>query len=143
MDEDDVLRITEDDIDRANQLSLACPICAGPVENSPEHRELRPVRCTDCDTLYHSTCWEQNGGKCAILGCTSTEVVPYGAMAETLKISISDVPSEAQVNRQNKRLKNLERERMRREGRQPQPVNRGFWAELFNNIARAFGFRRN
>ncbi len=141
-EEDDVLRITEDDITQANQLSLACPICAGPVENMPLESELQPVRCVDCDTLYHHACWEQNGGKCAILGCTSTQVLAHGALAETLTITLNEVPTDAQVGRQQQRLKNIERERMRRAGKQPQPVNSGFWAGLFRNIAKAFGFNR-
>lgn len=142
-EDEDVLRITETDIDEANRLSFACPICAGPVENSPEVVELSPVVCVDCDTLYHRTCWTQNGGKCAILGCASTEVRPYGVAAGMITISAEDVPSELEVNRRNKRLKTVERERMRRQGQQPQPTEtRGFWQGLFANIARAFGFRR-
>ena len=142
-DENDLLRITIDDIDSANQLSLACPICAGPVENSPEAVEMTPVICVDCDTLYHRTCWDQNGGKCAILGCTSTTVRSYGVEIETLTISMGDVPSEAEVSRKNKGLKRAERERMQRTGQQVQsPRSNGFWSDLFSNIARAFGFNR-
>lgn len=143
-EDEDLLRITDADINEANQLSYACPICAGPVENSPAEAELSPVVCIDCDTLYHRACWEQNGGKCAILGCTSNEVRPYGVAAGMITISVDDVPSELEVNRRNKRLKTVERERLRREGRQPEPTqSRGFWQDLFGNIARAFGFRRS
>ena len=140
--EDNVLRITEQDIVDANQLSLACPICAGPVENSPAERQLAPVVCDDCGTLYHHACWHQNGGKCAILGCTSTESHPFGVVTDVLRITMRDVPSDAQVSRENKRLKRVERERL--QGAAPQASDTpGFWGQLFNNILRAFGVQRS
>ena len=55
------IAITLDDIAAANQLSLACPICAGPVEAYANQRALAPIVCNACGTLYHLACWEQNG----------------------------------------------------------------------------------
>lgn len=144
MNEDDkVLRITDSDVEEANQLSLACPICVGAVENGTESFDRQPVVCDDCDTLYHRACWDQNGGKCAILGCSCTQVHAYGIAADLIRISIGDVPSELEVNRQNKRIKSVERAQMRRLGQPVQsPQSAGFWQGLFSNIAKAFGFRR-
>ena len=144
-EDEEILRITDSDIEEANQLSLACPICVGAVENGAGSPDHDPVVCDDCDTLYHRACWEQNGGKCAILGCSSTTVHPYGVTADLIRISIGDVPSEQEANRYNKRIKSAERERMRRLGQPPvqSPQSQGFWQSLLANIARAFGFRRS
>jgi hypothetical protein len=47
--------------------SLNCPYCKSPIESgSPA------VRCPECATLHHSSCWEENGA-CSIFGCSSTE----------------------------------------------------------------------
>lgn len=139
--EGDFIRITIDDVQEANQLSLACPICVSPVENRADRPELTPVVCADCGTLYHRTCWQQSGGKCAILGCTSTKIKPYGTQEEVVTISITEVPTDAQVQQRNKHLKRIEREQR---GTQPvqSPESRGFWSELFGNILKAFGLRQ-
>ena len=109
--EGEFIRITFDDVEEANQLSLSCPICVGPVENHASQRGEQPVVCADCGTLYHRACWQQAGGKCGILGCSSTKIRPYGAQEEVMTISISDVPSDAQVQARNKRLKRIEQAR--------------------------------
>ncbi|MEM7334856.1 MAG: RING finger protein [Chloroflexota bacterium] len=84
--------ITEEDIKQANQLSLHCPICAGPVEKFTNEAELTPVICIDCGTLYHKVCWEQNGNKCAIIGCSSTKYRVYGQQIKPeLTIGMDDV----------------------------------------------------
>ena len=144
-EDEEILRITDSDVEEANQLSLACPICVGAVENGAGSHDREPVVCDDCDTLYHRACWDQNGGKCAILGCSSTQVHPYGVTADLIRISIGDVPSDLEVNRQTKRLKSVERELWRSRTGQPvqSPQSQGFWQGLFANIARAFGFRRS
>lgn len=85
--------ITEADIQAANQLSLHCPICAGAVENHTRNDATRPVVCEACGTLYHKACWEQAGGKCAILGCDHQKYYFYGHQAESqLKLTHKDMP---------------------------------------------------
>ena len=132
--ENELLRITDHDIIEANQLSLACPICAGPVENGASVRELSPVVCVECNTLYHQHCWGNNGGKCAILGCNSVKCQPYGVQESMLTISLNEVPTDAQVSKRNKRLKRIERERNAQRGpsqTQTPERPRGFWGRVF------------
>lgn len=129
-EESELLRITEEDVVEANQLSLACPICASPVENGVTVRELAPVVCVDCNTLYHHTCWGNNGGKCAILGCNCVQYQPYGVQETMLTINLDEVPSEAEVSKRNKRLKRIEKNRQRAE---PQPPPQpSFWRRILN-----------
>ena len=138
MEENEFLRITEDDISKANQLSLACPICAGPVESGTSQRELAPVVCTDCNTLYHHHCWGNNGGKCAILGCNCTQCQPYGVQEDVLTIDLNDVPSTGQISKRNKRLKRIEKTR---EQAPTVQEPRSFWGRvisfLFGNSSSA------
>ena len=143
-DEENVLRITFDDIQAANQLSLACPMCASPVEDNVLDSSLRPVSCAQCGTHYHSVCWQHNGGSCAVLGCNCTEHRVYGVEEDSLRISIKDLPSEADVKRRNQQLKRREKQQ-RTSSTTPPPTDqqrRGFWGSLFNNILRAFGVRQ-
>jgi hypothetical protein len=134
------IRITDQDIAEANQLSLHCPICAGPVEAHAEEPALEPVVCTKCGTLYHRACWEQNGGKCAVLGCDHTEARRHGVnLGPVLKIQASDVPSDAQVDRmQRQRLKSAEKSGQRQVASKPAPPP-SFWARLYQRILKAFG----
>ncbi len=91
------IRITDDDIREANQLSMHCPMCANPVENYVTDPDITPVVCTQCGTLYHKVCWEQNGGKCAVLGCGNEKYRVYGQNTRpTLTINYSDIPRVAQ-----------------------------------------------
>jgi hypothetical protein len=91
--ENPLIRITEDDIKEANQLSLHCPICAGAVEDNPQEDALTPVVCAECGTLYHKACWGQSGGKCAILGCDETKYYVHGRrVSPVLTISHKDIP---------------------------------------------------
>jgi hypothetical protein len=138
------ITITQDDISEANRLSLHCPICAGAVEQHVDGAAVRPVVCTSCGTLYHRACWDQNGGKCAILGCESQSYRIYGMLdlGPTLKISQRDIlaapPPPAQPrpvappnNGQTKTLK-------RKEQQLHQEVQRRFWLrDLFQNLLRA------
>lgn len=116
------IQITFDDIQKANQLSLHCPICAGPVERNVNEVELTPVICTKCGTLYHKACWQQNGNKCAILGCGSTEFRVHGQQVKPeLKIGYDDVRKVAANGRyspkaQNKELKHEQQRQVRRMG---------------------------
>lgn len=126
------IQITDDDISKANRLSLHCPICAGAVENNLTDPSVRPVVCAKCGTLYHKTCWEQSGGKCAILGCECTESYLYGRNRDpALKITYSDLPTPAANGRgpaasaQTKRLKAQQAREVERL-RQP-----GFWRRLW------------
>lgn len=117
------LSISEDDIKEANQLSLHCPICANPVENNVNQRDLQPVVCMQCGTLYHKTCWEQAGGKCAVLGCDHTRYRVYGTqMRPVLKVDYKDLKPSVNgrgPSRTTKQLKHEQRrqvERLRRPG---------------------------
>lgn len=114
MIENEPITISLDDVSAANQLSLHCPICANPVENHVGEAVLRPVLCKNCGTLYHKACWEQSGGKCAILGCGSKEYRPYGSPeGPVMKISYADLPQEPRgmSEARQKRLKAEERRR--------------------------------
>ncbi len=106
------LTITNNDIETANQLSLHCPICANPVEKFVEDADLQPVLCAKCGTLYHKTCWELGGGKCAVLGCGHDEFKVHGvATSPVLSIKYTDLPKPSANGRsgQNKRLKDQQR----------------------------------
>lgn len=136
--ENPLIQITDDDIKEANRLSLHCPICASAVENNPENQALIPVVCAECGTLYHKACWEQSGGKCAILGCDHNKYYIYGRNVEpTLTIKYTDLPVPSANgrrggSRQTKRLKDEQRrqvERMRRPG-----LWRRLWQWLLDQI---------
>jgi hypothetical protein len=89
------ITITENDVQEANQLSLHCPICANPVENYVTTADLQPVVCRQCGTLYHKACWQQGGGKCAVLGCGHTEYRVYGTqLRPILKVDYKDIPKQ-------------------------------------------------
>ena len=117
MDEQELppITITNSDIQAANQLSLHCPICANPVEKFVDEQDLQPVFCAKCVTLYHKTCWEQAGGKCAVLGCGHARFKMYGTPATpVLSIKYSDLPRPSANGRssQTKRLKEEQRRRV-------------------------------
>jgi hypothetical protein len=134
MIENEPITITTDDVQEANQLSLHCPICASAVENHNENPALNPVVCVKCGTLYHKACWEQSGGKCAILGCGSTKYRAYGQdSGPVLKISMSDLPKDRPqaVNGTQKRIKEEERRRAREQ------YNLPWWARWFQRLLRA------
>jgi len=141
MNENETIRITTDDVAEANRLSLSCPICASAVEQHVEHQALAPVICANCQTLYHKTCWEQNGGTCATLGCEHTECYPYGTeLGPRLTITYSDLPRHApkrkpSPNGQSKAIKEREKRRQQEEAR------RVFWPNLYRRILRAFGWQ--
>ena len=108
------IEITSKDIQEANQLSLHCPICAGPVENYVTDVDLTPVVCSSCGTLYHKACWEQNGRKCAVLGCGSEKYRLYGQdTSPVLKINHTDIsrsnPNGSGPSRRTKQLKDQQR----------------------------------
>lgn len=140
-----VLRITDNDIHEANQLSLNCPICAGPVEKNMGQAELAPVVCAACGTLYHRACWEGNRGHCAILGCSHDKYRIYGSTTPVITITTRDLPSDAEVARRTEQVKQLKRQEQQRQAQQPQrprqQPTRGFWATLFGRILRSFGGR--
>lgn len=141
MNENQSIRITATDIAEANRLSLSCPICAGAVEKNITETALAPVICANCHTLYHRTCWAQNGGTCAILGCEHRECYPYGTeLGPRLVITYADLPkymptAKPSPNGRNKELKAQEKRRQREVER------RDFWNSLFNRILQAFGWR--
>ena len=125
--ENPFLRSTDDDITEANQLSLHCPICASAVEKNVDGEALIPVVCASCGTLYHKTCWEQSGGKCAILGCGHDKFHVYGRdLGPALKLNYDDIPQPSAngrgpygSSRRQRRLKEEQKrqvEAMRRPG---------------------------
>ena len=135
---EEVIRITADDIAAANQLSLHCPICASAVEKYSNGEDTAPVYCVACETLYHYACWHQNGGKCAVLGCDGDAYKRYGVvdLGPTLTIRERDIPREAprpvpSANGRTKRLKADER-RLQRELKR-----RTFWRSLWQSLLRA------
>lgn len=123
------LTITNSDIQAANQLSLHCPICANPVEKFVEERELLPVVCAKCGTLYHKVCWEQGGGKCAVLGCGHDKFKIYGTPASpVLSIKYTDLPRPSVNGRSSQQTKRLKEEQRREieELRRPSLLQRLF-----------------
>jgi hypothetical protein len=116
------IRITEVDISEANRLSLSCPICGSAVENHSHTAALVPIVCDKCGTLYHRACWEQSGGKCAVLGCNHDKFHVYGKSNKpVLKVRYTDLPAPSAVpanganpQRVNKRLKEQQRRQVER-----------------------------
>jgi hypothetical protein len=138
MDEQELppITITNDDIKAANQLSLHCPICANPVENHARDGALQPVVCAQCGTLYHKVCWEQTGGKCAVLGCDHTKYYVYGArVSPVLSIKYTDLPSPSLNGRPSRRTKRLKEEQRRQVEalRRPSLLQR-LWRWLLDQI---------
>jgi hypothetical protein len=136
MHEDNPIQISADDIAEANRLSLNCPICAGAVENNLDQDGLAPVVCAQCQTLYHQACWQQNGGKCAILGCGHNSCYPFGTdRGPLLKISYSDLPRDRPrpVPADGSKKLKAQEKRLQREVKR-----RTFWDSLFAAIKQAF-----
>ncbi|MBP7999944.1 MAG: hypothetical protein KA314_03675 [Chloroflexi bacterium] len=135
------INITLDDITEANMLSLHCPICAGPVENYVTEPALQPVVCGQCGTLYHKICWEQKGGKCAVLGCEHTQYRPFGTPPDpVLVIRDRDLPRDVRptsngVSPATKQLKDEQR-RAYQEIQQ-----RGLWSLFWDWLLRAIKIR--
>ena len=91
--EGEFLRITADDINEANKLSLHCPICASPVYRDESNAEMAPVECVDCEAIYHKACWEMAGGTCAIIGCDCKKCRPFGTgVSQPVALNMNDVP---------------------------------------------------
>lgn len=130
------IRITAEDIREANQLSLHCPICASPVEREVTEAALRPVACTKCHTLYHHACWEQSGGKCAILGCTHDEYVFYGEeTSPILKIEYKDLTHPLNGRLPSRSTKHLKDEQRRQVEQLRRPsLLRRLWQWLLDQI---------
>ena len=115
MDEQEMppLTITNNDIQAANELSLHCPICANPVEKFVDDADLQPVVCAKCGTLYHKACWQQGGGKCAVLGCGHDKYHVHGAATSPiLSIKYTDLPRHS-PNGRSSRTKRLKHEQRR------------------------------
>ena len=135
------IRVSLDDIDEANRLSLHCPICASPVENHPADPALTPVVCGNCKTLYHRACWEQSGGKCAILGCDHTKYFVFGRPTKPeLIIRHSDIPAMPSPNgrtsdRVSRHTQELKREQQRQVEQLRRPsLLRRLWQWLLDQI---------
>jgi endogenous inhibitor of DNA gyrase (YacG/DUF329 family) len=135
-----LIQITDEDIAEANRLSLNCPICAGAVEANADSEARAPVVCAKCQTLYHAACWQQNNGKCAILGCGHDQFYSYGEqLGALLRIRYADIPKDvpqpAISANGSKKLKEQEK-RLQKEMKR-----RTFWNDLVQGILRAFGWR--
>lgn len=130
-----LIRITDNDISQANQLSLSCPICGNAVENHTDGAELVPVVCDKCGTLYHRACWEQSGGKCAVLGCGSVKFHVYGKDTKpVLKVKYADLPAPSTNGRtgpsaQTRRLKEEQKRQVER-----MTLFQRFWKWLLDQI---------
>ena len=117
--EGEPIKITLEDIEQANQLSHACPMCAGPVFRSYDDPAMAPVECASCETVYHRACWQQAGGKCAMVGCDSQRVraidnVPAPTGAVTIQPNLPNEPRRERGPEITEELKR-QQERMRRE----------------------------
>ncbi|MCL4869237.1 MAG: hypothetical protein KJ063_09720 [Anaerolineae bacterium] len=135
------IQISLDDIAEANMLSLHCPICAGPVEDHVTEAALQPVLCAKCGTLYHKICWEQKGGKCAILGCEHTQYRLYGTPRDpVLVIQPRDLPRDTRPspNGPSPSTKRLKEEQRRAYQEMQQ---RGFWSLFWDWLLRAIKIR--
>jgi hypothetical protein len=135
--EQPLIQITADDIVEANRLSLHCPMCASAVEDHVTDEALRPVICANCRTLYHKACWEQGGGKCAILGCDHDKYIVYGSSNRpVLVIERADLPQPSpngrRPARRTKRLK-AEQRRQVEQLRRPSLLRR-LWQWLLDQI---------
>ncbi len=130
-----LIRITDTDIAQANQLSLSCPICGNAVENHTDGAALVPLVCDKCGTLYHRACWEQSGGKCAVLGCGSDKFHIYGKDTKpVLKVKYTDLPAPPVNGRtgpsaQTRRLKEEQRRQVQR-----MTLFERFWKWLLDQI---------
>lgn len=131
MDEQELpsISITEDDISEANSLSLNCPICASAVEANTGIEALIPVVCAKCGTLYHRACWQQGGGKCAILGCGHDKYKVHGSDTRPiLTIKYTDLPKASPNGAVNNRTKELKEEQKRQVEQMRRP---GFWQRFW------------
>jgi hypothetical protein len=137
MDEQEypLIRITSNDISEANRLSLSCPICGNAVENHTDGAALVPVVCDKCGTLYHKACWEQSGGKCAILGCGSVKFHVHGRDTRpVLKVKYTDLPAHSangspSTSARNRKLKEEQRRQVQR-----MTLFERFWRWLLDQI---------
>ena len=130
-----LIRITDNDISEANQLSLSCPICGSAVEDHVDGAALVPVICDQCGTLYHRACWERSGGKCAVLGCGSTKFHVHGMDTRpVLKVKYTDLPphsanGQTAPSAQTRRLKEEQRRQVRN-----MTLFERFWRWLLDQI---------
>jgi hypothetical protein len=105
------------------------------VENNTDGAALVPVVCDQCGTLYHRACWEQSGGKCAVLGCGSTKFHVHGMDTRpVLKVKYTDLPPHSangrpSVSAQNRRLKEEQRRQVQR-----MTLFERFWRWLLDQI---------
>ena len=140
--ENDMITTSLDDIEDANQLSLACPICAGSVNKYVSEPEMQPVICIDCGTLYHKLCWRQNGGKCAVLGCNSVRARAYSD--EVAQAPIMTL-SPAEIRNAPRQASNPLKQGRRRTQIQPASdfdEQRSVFGRFVNSFLRALGFRQ-
>lgn len=57
---------------RALPLSPAasCPYCREPLQGPA-------VRCCDCGTSHHDTCWNDNGSRCTVFQCQGNQTLGF------------------------------------------------------------------
>lgn len=119
------IRISTDDIVEANRLSLHCPICASAVEKNLDGDALIPIVCASCGTLYHKSCWEMSGGKCAILGCGNDTYSIFGRdLGPALKLNYDDIPHPSPNGRDGTAASRRERRLKAEQKRQVEALRR-------------------
>lgn len=126
------IKITLDDIEEVNKLSLQCPICSNPVYRTYTNPDLAPVECIRCEAIYHRACWELAGGVCAMVGCDETKyrvLVPSsggknGSSSPVVKLDEVDIRTGVSDN-----------QRIKYEQRQSEsPIFVRFFVWLWNRI---------
>jgi predicted RNA-binding Zn-ribbon protein involved in translation (DUF1610 family) len=63
-----------------NEATL-CPIC----QTNLLQQDLKTTSCPECNTIYHTDCWEENNG-CAVYGCP---MVPDTEHYQSIEIPVS------------------------------------------------------
>lgn len=53
-------------------MKATCPYCKEDFQTRADG-----VRCAECATPHHEACWDEVGGTCTVLGCTSRSHLPF------------------------------------------------------------------
>lgn len=55
-------------LEERQALAIHCPYCKGEIV---ERENL--IRCSQCSTLHHETCWRENG-RCSVFACSGVSM---------------------------------------------------------------------